>query len=598
MSVGDGLSLADVGIAEIEFLADRVSAGEALWVQRDWCSRTSHGKSRYQAFAEQFAFVVRGAECFADVEFVDHETVVLRAERYGGNGVCRNAGGSRCGNMAGYQLKGVGPNPLVGDHDTVWHSYGGLNAKDAVYEALMAQVLGRVLPVGAAKIHGVILTSSTGAYYEADEPGAPPARGWGAILVREICLRPGHFLRVPDYKPKRGGPVRLAPDSIRVRRINRALRAAFPDTGELIRRLGGFLRNCADQFAAAKLARLTHGGIYPSNLCFDGRWIDLTNTSFIGGGQNVGGSPPMYEEPFAVREIIAEFLDTFSKYNGLDLNPRPLIRYYEEQLDAYYTRNLPFLFGMDPKAISGVMCGAEGRAFLLQVTHVLSSGSPVINRWPAALSASDPVLMLQEGLFISRFDSELGLKVLAPLQRVAPGFNPAMAAAQFATIVRAAHGAASDGGPDPRNFVSLCAIEALKRTLFAEYFFKGRMAAHIKAVLAGDPRSCRRLMDDSIAASEWIFALPSRGRSYLYRSEKLSLAFDSRSGCYMVDGSGAGDERVLDHAGAAIGVVDQRPAGDFVVQAYDFRVPLQRLLRTLALLQERSNPTRCCGIPA
>lgn len=592
MSVGTGLTLDDIRMVEIEFLADRMSAGEALWVQQDWCAQTVRGKSKYQAFAEQFSVAIRAGDCFEHVNFVDHHTVVLRAERYGGNGVFRNGGGSRCGNMAGYQLKGIGPNPLVGDHNRTWHSYGGLNARDAVYEALMAQILGRVLPIGTAKVYGVILTSSASAYYEGDEPGAPWTRGWGAILVREVCLRPGHFFRVPDYKPKRGGPARLAPDSIRVKSINRALRDALPNTGEFIQRLGGFLRNCANQFAVAKLARLTHGSICPSNLCFDGRWIDLTNTSFIGGGQNVGGCPPIYEEPYTVREIIAEFLDTFSKYNDLDLNPGPLIGYYDEQLDAYYMRSLPLLFGIEPEAVAHAMRTAEGRDFLFQVSLVLKSGGAVVNRWPTSMSENDPVLLLQQGLFASCFDSEVGLKMLAPLKHVAPGFVPTIATTQFTRLVHAAHEAALDDGLDLRNFVRLCAIEALKRTLFAEFFFKGRLAKHINALLSVDPFSCRKLMDDSIVLSEWIFAFPNACRSYLYRSDNFSLIFDARKGCYCTLIHRTGAQSVVDGADRALKVVDQRPARDFVAHAYDFRVPLKRLLRSLEPLQEGRNPVR------
>lgn len=593
MSVGIGLTLDDIRMVEIEFLADRMSAREALWVQRDWCARTVHGTSKYETFAEQFSFAIRGGDCFEHVNFVDNDRVILRAERYGGNGVYRNGGGSRCGNMAGYQLKGIGPNPLVGDHARTWHSYGGLNARDAVYEALMAQILHRVLPIGTAKVHGIILTSSAGAYYEGDEAGAPWTRGWGAILVREICLRPGHFLRVPDYKPKRGGPVRLAPDSIRVKCINRALRAAFPNTEEFIQRLGGFLRNCANQFAVAKLARLTHGSVCPSNLCFDGRWIDLTNTSFIGGGQNVGGCPPIYEEPFTVREIIAEFLDTFSKYNDLDLNPGPLIRYYDEQLDAYCTQNLPLLFGIEPVSVAHVMRTAESRAFLFQVSLVLKSGRTVVNKWPTAVSEDDPVMLLQQGLFVSCLDPALGLKMLAPLKHVAPGFVPITATTQFARFLHAAH-AASDDGPELQNFVRLCAIEALKRTLFAEYFFKGRMAKHINALLTVDPFSCRRLLEDSISLSEWIFAFPNAGRSYLYRSENFSLAFEAYRSCYIVDSASTGTQFVVDGADGVLKIVDQWSARDLAAHAYDFRVPLKRLLRALQLLQEVGKPARCC----
>lgn len=596
-SAGAGLTVDDLRPLEVEFVANRIRCDEALWVSNEWVERTPEKEHALRAFARQFSAAVRGGECFASMPYENDETVVLKAERYGGPGVGQNGGGSRCGNIDGYQLKGIGPNPLVGDHDRIWHSYGGLNARDGVYEALMAKVLARVLPVGVARIYGVILTARDGAYYEGEESDPSWTRGWGAILVREICLRPGHFLRVPNYKPRRdrGRGVRIPPDSVRVRNINRALRAAFPTIEELIQRLGEFLRNCAEQFAFAKLARLAHCGVGPSNLCFDGRWIDLTNTTFIEGGKNLGGMPPIYEEPLAVRQIVAEFLDTFSKYNALELDARPLIKYYEQQLGAYQAYHLPFLFGIDPATVAHLTQSANSRALLSQVARVLNSGRTVITGWPTCLSENDPVLGLQRGLFASLFDRRVGFAELAPLERVAPGFSADLAAARFATLVRAAHGAAPDRIPGLANFAHLCAIDALKRTVFAEYFFRGLLVRRIKGLLDTEPFACRGLIEESIALAEWIFKPAEDGCSILYRSDGFSLAFDARAGSYIVTAKGSNGSLATCDPAAALTAAERSPLEDFVVQSYDFRVPLRRLLSALIRMRmPRESAGRLC----
>ena len=110
------------------------------------------------SFAQQFSFADPDTDCLNKLSFNQNETLQLLAERYGGKGIGNNGGGARCGTYGSYQLKGIGANMLVGDHDDLVHSYGGLDARSAICEVVFTNVLSKVLPLGVVDIHGIIFT--------------------------------------------------------------------------------------------------------------------------------------------------------------------------------------------------------------------------------------------------------------------------------------------------------------------------------------------------------------------------------------------------------------------------------------------------------
>jgi hypothetical protein len=120
---------------------------------------------------------------------------------------------------------------------------------------------------------------------------------------------------------------------------------------------------------------------------------------------------------------------------------------------------------------------------------------------------------------------------------------------------------------------------------------------HIKALVDQNPFSCRKLIDESIALSEWIFKSEDSGTAHLYRSDCISLVFDGRTGNLIMTSKQTGESLVERDAETVLGVINQIPARDFVVQSYDFRVPLAILLQAIAQMRAPSAAAlRCCAV--
>jgi hypothetical protein len=566
------ITIGDLSDTNVGFVANRAHVADAVWVRGGFYSEDV--ADTHRRFSEQFSYLIRDSECFSSLRF-DSDQRLMIAERYGGEGIGTNGGGVRCGNWGAFQIKGIGCNPLVGTRDNVWHSYGGLNAQDAIYEAIYAEALSRILPCGVVTVFGVILTANDAAYSEVGE------RGWGALLVREICLRPGHFLRSRAYRPTPGTKAHIARDTARVRDVNRGLHSRFAAVRDVVRWLGQFLQNCANQLAFARVARIAHGAITPSNLCFDGRWIDLTNVSFIDGGTNVGGRPAFYEEPAAVVNCLVEFAETFGKYNEIELTVRPLVDYYFQQLEGYNKYYLSTLFGISPKLVSGCTSKAEYLLLVQQASLVLHSGNCVVDCWPEAIVANDPVIALQSALFVSLSNPTRAFEQLSRLRGIDSRFRPQEMVTAFKEVVASAFQNAKNDFGNMVGFVHLCAIEALKRSLFVEYFYKRRLIGGIRRVLDTDPYAARALIEDSIEITEWLFAPPEAGTTSLFRGNGLSLSFRAQNGTFVFESSRTGTTSTHRDVQSLIEAVQSCANADFITHGYNFKTNLLVLLHTL-----------------
>lgn len=561
----------------IDFMVTRFSSSKAVWVGRNFYSIVD--AETYKNFENQFSYVISDNECFEEFGFDRRDSKICQAEHYGGIGVGDNGGGVRCGNFDGFQIKGIGKNPLVGSEKEKWHSYGGLHAKDAVYELIYAQVLEKLLPVGVAKIHGVIFTTSKGAYKSYTDADGQFTTDWGALLVREICLRPGHFIRSPRYKPNRNNStIRIPSDMVRVKSINKHFRESFNSTNDLIMYLGKFLQNCANQFAFARVARVMHTGICPSNLCFDGRWIDLTNSSFIGGGENLGGTPPFYDEPFAVIDILREFTDTFSKYNHIDLNVNPLINYYTEQLSSYFSYHAAFLFAIEYSQLEEAAKDNEYKILVEQVGLIINSGKMVINQWPEKIKSKDPVIALIKGLFLSLCNEKESDEQFDLIPHI-KNFSRHTAIENFKRVIHSVYCSPSIQNITYVNYISSAAIAALKRALFPEYFYKIRLDKQIELTLSQNAiDGSGELIDDSIAIAEWVFASIEEDFIYIFKSSSISIYFNKMEGIYCFLEM---DERVIENFTDISNLmikIENIDDGFLSIQNYNFKIHILSIL--------------------
>lgn len=247
----------------------------------------------------------------------DDRSKLFYAERYGGAAISANGGGARCGLDGDHQIKGIGANPLVGRSGDRWHRDGALALSDCVREMIWGKVLNRVLPYGAVEVDCIIATGDTCNYRRADE-AVTALRG---LAVRQACIRPAHFMRSTFFKPCEQAERLLAPDRKRVIAAMEHLADCLPGHAEggqrqrVVTGLAEFAARAARQLAVAHANRIMHGGLSPSNLALDGRWIDFgSTTSFADFRSHEDYHPGFWQEHVQILKVLSELVFHINKY--------------------------------------------------------------------------------------------------------------------------------------------------------------------------------------------------------------------------------------------------------------------------------------------
>ncbi|WP_395338354.1 hypothetical protein PN836_011360 [Ningiella sp. W23] len=283
------------------------------------------------------------------------QVVSFQAEMYGGFGIGENCGGSRTGNHSNLQYKGIGVTPVKGDHDSIYRGNGVYPLHEAIVECINHNLAEAILPQGSVKVHGLFYIGNSKFYSSPDEDtkilnGSTKL----AILVRDKVMRVGHFLRAGSYKSNKEFQHLLPTDIQRVRSNNQLFKATLSTSENFIDFVLEFLSKNACQFASAYINRFSHGALTPSNLSMDGKWLDLTHFSSVPSGYNYKScltAPSFLDEAQQVMQITKEWLDTYSKYNLLDLKDVPFEKYYFEQYNAYRNHFASVLLGIHPDEI-------------------------------------------------------------------------------------------------------------------------------------------------------------------------------------------------------------------------------------------------------
>lgn len=203
----------------------------------------------------------------------------LLADRYGGQGVGRNGGSGRCAGAEWWQIKGVGPTPLVSESTPSGYAHGGLTLSEAIRETIWSQICQAVLPYGAVGSLAIVGTG-TKTYPEADRSSKVVQR---ALLIRQFAIRPAHYMRAANYISNDRNNRFI--DSIRTQEAIRKIWGVsiFPvQTGDVerdVENLNSSLRSMANRFAAQvaalRVRTIPHGALNCSNICCDGRLIDF-----------------------------------------------------------------------------------------------------------------------------------------------------------------------------------------------------------------------------------------------------------------------------------------------------------------------------------
>lgn len=507
------------------FTVNKLKNTSVAWISNKFLKNYSSQKEAGTVFLDMFSYAIKETECLKDNGFNDEQSIELLAERYGGKGIGANGGGVRCGTINEYQLKGIGANCLVGNHSDVTHSYGGLDARSAICEAVMTLVLNKVLPLSAADVIGIIYT---GARTAIDPITRQPC--WGAILVREACIRPAHFLPAPGFLPHPNYRKKLKPDNARTRNIHRKLARTFSGPNDYILWLGKFLSNSANQLAFCKAARIMHSTLSPSNIAIDGRWLDVPLASFIAGGENVELSSNFYNEASEPLNYCMELLHTFGKANNKIFNPSPLVSYYNEQYDAYFSHHLAYMYGL-PKVIGNSFPEPEWLEIKDYTTKILNSAREISRAWPKP-NENDHFIIVIQALFLSLVDEKLCLKLLSNHSRLAKIGPPPIRAFKH-TLQHAA----KQREMDLISFSKIALMAALKRSILCGIFYLSEVDREISAL-------CNSSSPDDISITVerynqniiWIFEDINSSCITILKSNKFTFSFDKAESKFLVTG--------------------------------------------------------------
>jgi hypothetical protein len=341
------LSLDNYLLRPVQFSACKVEDSTLLWRIDDPQYWKDLELISPEQFLERYSYVNSNSPSFVDIKFDKQKVKHLTAEQYGGEGVSKNGGGARCGNIDRFQLKGIGVNPLLGTYDRFGNSNGIYSVHEALREIIYTKLFDFVFQGKVVKIVGLINLGESTHTDPSFDIKLPLV-----ISVREKCVRPAHFFRAIHFKPRKEDKIRIVSDIARVRYAWKQLSNELPNNQQAINLMYEFLSNSAEMFAQAFIHRFAHGALSPSNISVDGKWLDLTNASFINGCQNYQAAKDttaFSREPDNAFLISNQFLLECEKYCQTSLE------YYRGQLYSYYfTRlfneklnNLPELFGMN-----------------------------------------------------------------------------------------------------------------------------------------------------------------------------------------------------------------------------------------------------------
>jgi hypothetical protein len=477
------------------------------------------------------SYLIQGCEFFSADEFCSQDILTFYADCYGGPGTAGNGGGARCGNFKDIQVKGIGPNCLVGSNPLNGYSSGVLHLEDALIETVYSELFKKIMPVGVAPVLAVLVTGKGKAerHYDADRE----CPNWGSLLVRPKKLRVGHFLRADFFTPKPEHRHKTKKDTARVRDACRALVQSFSSTNELVKFLGMFLLSSAKQLSFARVNRIMHGAMSPSNICFDGSWLDLGTSTFIASGRNVmarvGPTPSFLEEAESIDSMVSEVIHNIWKYTGVALKADLLRNYYFEMLESGFYLYTAELFGTDlsDKESYEDVPGLVNISGIVN-TIVRGDGRVAVDT-PTWFEDNDPLLILVESLFISLFNPKNAL-IHVKRSRDPLSFDVECVFNNFSSFMRYSYNVGSNGESYDA-FVRARMIFCLRRTLFSSFFYRERVKRQIIEVIKSVDEvgglAVSTYLGEVSDFSAWVFSGPEECQ-YLVETNSKSLVYDPR----------------------------------------------------------------------
>lgn len=472
----------------------------------------------------------------------ENDLVVGFAERYGGGGIGTHGGGGRGHCIDGVQVKGSGANILVGSSADDGHSHGTLNMSDGILEVINSFALSAVLPKKVIKCLA-LLSLGEGSAFEALPSTRKLSPAFGALLIREPAFRCAHLLSAPNFSPRRKAGI--PSDLWRMRRVFKSLIERFPEAVDFVEYLGKCLQSHAEQLACARINRIAHGTITASNVALDGRWLDLTNSSFVPGGDNVLLSRPkvrpFFEEHKAPLDFVVEILYTYGKFTRQNLNPFILRDYYYQQYNEYLLLHFSKLLGL-PAAVEG-LSSLPSYISLFQLLYETSNGDSTIHHyWPDEPNPKDPLNLLLLSLFANLM-GDVWLDRLQPYRCAVPAPDKRrmelLQVLQYSyRKLRCEHSFFS--------FIVASLLITVKRCVLPGHFYNARLQRLARqASSSGSLDQVKALIEDSKAFASWYYGGVVADEVCLYQEGQVRVVYSLSLEAFIFFEKGGG-KRVID----------------------------------------------------
>jgi len=332
--------------ASVPFTVFRVARPQVLWWNKEWFSRqgVTFPEEKDERvirswLTRHFAWIVASDDVSGAVDHA-RRTVAL-ADRYGETGRSPQGGSGRVATFGGFQVKGVGRTPLVGQYVDAHHANGCAFVEEGIREAIFSEVAQREFPHGAMPVIAII-------DIDAHHPDTGERR---ALIVRPACKRLAHLQRAPAFFPAEGD-VRMAQlaDAQRTRSFVNEYGRQHPFLQETLKYT---LARIGEQVAHGQAHRLFHGGYFTSNLAVDGALLDYGSMRSVenwAAAQVVPHSPGFGAELTVLDAGVESIVMHLSKYLDKTLDSVRLKASMRTARQKYWHRQLLHLFSIPGNA--------------------------------------------------------------------------------------------------------------------------------------------------------------------------------------------------------------------------------------------------------
>lgn len=541
----------------IEFHAYEIADCSVLW--QNTARLASLGLSEDCGSSYFTPYFVFGNDFIKSERYNLAKRISFTGERYGGIGIGTNGGGARCGNYNGFQYKGIGCNLLASNATKKSHANGTLTLLDGITEVIYSQVLSQLLPMGVVQSIGLLFVGNDSAYCEYSGTGTRKTTA-GAILIRETCIRPAHFFPIPHYQPNEQDVD--FNDSVRLKDIHKIFANQFSGYDNFANYIGELLSRHASQFAFARIARIAHGAVSPSNIALDGRWLDLNTVNFLPVGFNHATSDrqiPFYQEAQSVNDIFQELIHTFCKYNKLNLSKEKLCEFYKKQLNRAFQYHIPWLLGIDRKLV-----GNNYPTVANEIMKELSLEPSIVLRQPKETDNKNLKLFISSVFNYAITNAKSSLEESNLTEKTVDE--------KLLKIIKNIHQSKLENHCSLLSFTIKTYLTACKRAYFYEFFNRARITENaIPLINKNEIDNIKELIEQITFASTWIFDDNHSSTVYIFKSKKLEITFDSVNNEYFAKNLAYEALFKFNQPSSTIDYIEKLDSDSLVTAYFDFK---------------------------